>query len=148
MKKLSDQKLQAFQIGSVHERMTRKQQEDKKKKEEELAAANAFKEFVETFSESGTPASGKVWVKAGTFDAGSRKEDTKDRGKLYKPQSKYGESEKSALERTQEYAKLLASENSADAMSKKRSSGEKKKSNLELFKEELRQIQVQGHSKS
>lgn len=138
MKRLSDQKLLHFQIGSVHERLSRKQQEEKKKKEEELAAANAFKEFVETFQTAPPPATGKVWVKAGTFDAGSRKEDTKDKGKLYKPQSKYGSEEKSALERTQEYARLLASEN--DSAAKKRG-GEKKKSNLELFKEELRQMQ-------
>jgi len=44
---------------------------DKKKEEEE-----------ERFQNSTNSAS-KVWIKAGTYDAGSRKEDTKDKGKLH-----------------------------------------------------------------
>lgn len=50
---------------------SRKEIEEQKKREEEQLAANAFKEFVETFQEA-PAASSKVWVKAGTYDAGSR----------------------------------------------------------------------------
>lgn len=119
--------------------LTKKEQEDQRKKEEEEAAANAFKEFVETFQEAPATLS-KVWVKAGTYDAGSRREDNREKGKLYKPTSKI--EEKTTAEKAQEYAKLLASDSSKkDGLLNKKKSQEKKKSNLELFKEELRQIQ-------
>lgn len=49
--------------------------------------------------------------------------------------------EKSAAEKAQEYAKFLASDLKKDSATLKRKTQEKKKSNLELFKEELRQIQ-------
>lgn len=74
--------------------ISRREQEERRKKEEEIAAASVsiecavannsvshhmyffnvnwqvFKEFVETFE--GGSSSSKVWVKAGTYDAGSR----------------------------------------------------------------------------
>ncbi|CAD7077160.1 unnamed protein product [Hermetia illucens] len=140
MKKINEQKLQAFTIGAMGKRpLTRKEQEEIRKREEEEAAAHAFKEFVETFQESPS-ASGKVWVKAGTYDAGSRKEDHREKGKLYKPSSRISD-EKSTAEKAQEYAKLLASESKKDSLSNKKKAQEKKKSNLEAFKEELKQIQ-------
>lgn len=139
MKRINQDKLHFFQVGSTQERINRKKLEEQKKKEDEEAAAKAFSEFYETFQATPAPATGKVWVKAGTYDAGSRKEDTRERGKLYKPTSRL-ETEKSALERTQEYAKLLSSESSKKDLLKKKGS-EKKKSNLELFKEELKQMQ-------
>lgn len=116
---------------------SRKEQEELRKKEEEEAAANAFKEFVETFQDAPSSIS-KVWVKAGTYDAGSRREDSRDKGKLYKPSSKL--EDKTTAEKAQEYAKLLSNDSKKDFTLKKKSQ-EKKKSNLELFKEELRQIQ-------
>lgn len=61
--------------------LSKKELEELKKKEEEEAAAHVFKEFVETFQEAPSTTS-KVWVKAGTYDAGARKEDTSERGKL------------------------------------------------------------------
>ncbi|XP_050073631.1 U2 snRNP-associated SURP motif-containing protein [Anopheles maculipalpis] len=117
--------------------LSRKEIEEQKKREDEAAAAHAFKEFVETFQEAPSKIS-KVWVKAGTYDAGSRKEDTKDRGKLYKPQSRL----EMEHEKSMDYVKMVANESRKDssAMGKKRNQ-EKKKSNLEMFKEELRQIQ-------
>uniref|UniRef100_A0A182PBB9 U2 snRNP-associated SURP motif-containing protein n=1 Tax=Anopheles epiroticus TaxID=199890 RepID=A0A182PBB9_9DIPT len=117
--------------------LSRKEIEEQKKREDEAAAAHAFKEFVETFQEAPSKIS-KVWVKAGTYDAGSRKEDNKERGKLYKPQSRL----EMEHEKSMDYVKMVASENRKDssAMGKKRNQ-EKKKSNLEMFKEELRQIQ-------
>lgn len=137
---------------------SKKELEEQKKKEDEAAAAHvsfdkervqtiwntwesfslmqAFKEFVETFQEAPT-ASSKVWVKAGTYDAGSRREDKSEKGKLYKPGSKLVE--KSSSEKAEEYAKLLASDLKKDPAPLKKKNQEKKKSNLELFKEELRQ---------
>jgi len=65
-------------------------------------------------------------------------EDTREKGKLYKPQSKLSEAvvKNSAAERAQEYAKLLG-EKKPEKPGKKRLT-EKKKTNLELFKEELK----------
>ena len=49
---------------------------------------------------------------------------------------------RSSAEQAQEYARLLGtSERKMDRLGKKKKEGEKKKSNLELFKEELKQIQ-------
>lgn len=64
--------MQAFAIGAMGQRpLSRREQEERRKKEEEEAAANAYKEFMETFQESSSSTS-KIWVKAGTYDAGSR----------------------------------------------------------------------------
>lgn len=138
LKKINEKKLEAFTLGAMGKRpLSRKELEDQKKREEEAAAAHAFKEFVETFQEPA--ASTKVWIKAGTYDAGSRREDKREKGKLYIPGK--GNDEKSTAERALEYAKLLASDTKKDSTSIKKKTQEKKKSNLELFKEELRQIQ-------
>lgn len=73
--------------------LSRREQEERRKREEEQAAASVcqlllsnvldictyklssilkvFKEFVETFQEAPSSVA-KVWVKAGTYDAGSR----------------------------------------------------------------------------
>lgn len=64
-------------------------------------------------------------------------EDKREKGKLYIPGK--GNDEKTTAERAQEYAKMLASDTKKDTLSLKKKSQEKKKSNLELFKEELRQ---------
>lgn len=47
--------------------------------------------------------------------------------------------EKSTAEKAQEYAKLLSGDPKRDSLLLKKKTQEKKKSNLELFKEELRQ---------
>lgn len=140
IKHIPEQKLKAFSIGAMGKRtLSKKELEEQRKKEEERAAAHVFQEFVETFQE--TPVNGsKVWVKAGTYDAGARKEDTKDRGKLYKPQSRILASQEllTSAERAQAYARMLAVDKKPERLGKKKTSG---KSNLESFKEELRQIQ-------
>ena len=41
-----------------------------------------------TFEDAPSSKLNKSWVKAGTFNAGNRKEDTSEKGKLYKPTSK------------------------------------------------------------
>ncbi|XP_030379371.1 U2 snRNP-associated SURP motif-containing protein [Scaptodrosophila lebanonensis] len=139
MKRISEKKLEAFTVGTFAKRqLSKKELEEQKKKEDEAAAAHAFKEFVETFQEAPTPSS-KVWIKAGTYDAGSRREDKSEKGKLYKPGSKL--SEKNATDKAEDYAKLLASDLKKETGPLKKKNQEKKKSNLELFKEELRQIQ-------
>ncbi|XP_069678467.1 U2 snRNP-associated SURP motif-containing protein isoform X2 [Periplaneta americana] len=141
MKQIAEQKLKAFSIGTMGKRqMSKKELEDQRKKEQEEAAAQAFEEFVATFQETPSKA-GKVWVKAGTYDAGRRQEDTREKGKLYKPQSRLTElaDKLTTAERAQEYARLLG-DRKPDRPGKKRDR-EKKKSNLELFKEELKMIQ-------
>lgn len=122
-------------------KLSKKELEIAKQRREEEDAANAFKEFVDTFQNPQTSsAAQKVWVKAGTYDAGSRKEDTREKGKLYKPTPKNQDDRSTSS--AQEYAKMLAAETKKDAtpMGKKKDQ-QKKKSNLELFKEELRQMQ-------
>lgn len=64
-------------------------------------------------------------------------EDARDRGKLYKPQSRLEKTPMSSAEQAQEYAKFLGDKRN-DRQKKKGKDGEKKKSNLELFKEELK----------
>ncbi|KAJ6642766.1 U2 snRNP-associated SURP motif-containing protein [Pseudolycoriella hygida] len=157
MKKINEQKLQAFDIGAMGKRpLSRREQEERRKREEETAAAHAFKEFVETFQEAPSTVS-KVWVKAGVYDAGTRRtysllfkslkyyeyllslgEDNREKGKLYKPTAK---EEKSSAEKAQEYAKLLSTDTKTSNSTTKKKTHEKKKSVLESFKEELRQIQ-------
>ncbi|XP_025152472.1 U2 snRNP-associated SURP motif-containing protein [Harpegnathos saltator] len=145
MKQIAEQKLKAFSIGTMGKRpLSKKELEEQRKKEQEQAAAQAFEEFVATFQETPSKTTNKVWVKAGTYDAGKRQEDTREKGKLYKPQSKISEllDNRSSAEQAQEYARLLGSnERKMDRLGKKKKEGEKKKSNLELFKEELKMIQ-------
>lgn len=63
-------------------------------------------------------------------------EDTKDKGKLYKPQSRIPSSElNTSTERALSYAKLI-SDKKPERLGKKK---QHTKSNLEAFKEELRQ---------
>ncbi|XP_051156379.1 U2 snRNP-associated SURP motif-containing protein isoform X1 [Leptopilina boulardi] len=145
MKQITEQKLKAFSIGTMGKRpLSKKELEEQRKKEQEQAAAQAFEEFVATFQDTPNKPTNKVWVKAGTYDAGKRQEDTREKGKLYKPQSKISEmvDNRSSAEQAQEYARLLGSnERKVDRLGKKKKEGEKKKSNLELFKEELKMIQ-------
>ncbi|XP_011875540.1 PREDICTED: U2 snRNP-associated SURP motif-containing protein isoform X4 [Vollenhovia emeryi] len=145
MKQIAEQKLKAFSIGTMGKRpLSKKELEEQRKKEQEQAAAQAFEEFVATFQETPSKTTSKVWVKAGTYDAGKRQEDTREKGKLYKPQSKLSElvDNRSSAEQAQEYARLLGTnERKLDRLGKKKKEGEKKKSNLELFKEELKMIQ-------
>ncbi|XP_065165583.1 U2 snRNP-associated SURP motif-containing protein-like isoform X2 [Atheta coriaria] len=137
--KIPQQKLKAFSIGSMGKRtLSKKELEEQRKKEEERAAAHAFQEFVETFQETPINGGSKVWVKAGTYDAGARKEDTREKGKLYKPQSRLSSNDANTTDAAQAYAKLLANEKKPERLGKRKSNS---KSNLESFKEELKQIQ-------
>ncbi|XP_018332349.1 U2 snRNP-associated SURP motif-containing protein [Agrilus planipennis] len=138
-KNIPEQKLKAFSIGTMAKRkLSKRELEDLRKKEEEKAVAHVFQEFVETFQE--VPSNGsKAWVKAGTYDAGARKEDTREKGKLYKPQSKITipQDVVSSVERAQATARILATDK-PERLGRKKAP---EKSNLEAFKEELRRIQ-------
>ncbi|KAK9889205.1 hypothetical protein WA026_004485 [Henosepilachna vigintioctopunctata] len=141
IKNIPEQKLKAFSIGTMGKRaFSKRELEEQRKKEEERAAAHVFQEFVETFQETPINGGNKVWVKAGTYDAGARREDTKDKGKLYKPQSRLSSTHEtmSSAEKAQAYAKLLSTEKKPERLGKKKPPT---KSNLEAFKEELRQMQ-------
>ncbi|KAF4528799.1 hypothetical protein B566_EDAN017041 [Ephemera danica] len=142
LKQIAENKLKAFSIGTMGKRqLSKKEQEEQRKREQEEAAAQAFEEFVATFQESPSK-SGKVWVKAGTYDAGRRQEDTKEKGKLYKPTSRLAEivEKTNTQDKAVEFARSLCRDNKPDKPGKKKEK-EKKKSNLELFKEELKMIQ-------
>lgn len=62
-------------------------------------------------------------------------EDAKDKGKIYRPTPKI-DAEKSSTQRAEEYVKQLSERRPEKP--KKKKDGEKKKTNLELFKEELK----------
>ncbi|XP_045482646.1 U2 snRNP-associated SURP motif-containing protein [Harmonia axyridis] len=141
IKNIPEQKLKAFSIGTMGKRaLSKRELKEQRKKEEERAAAHVFQEFVETFQDTPINGGNKVWVKAGTYDAGARREDTKDKGKLYKPQSRVSTTHEnmSSAEKAQAYAKLLSTEKKPERLGKKKPPT---KSNLEAFKEELRQMQ-------
>ncbi|CAH1782434.1 unnamed protein product [Owenia fusiformis] len=136
MKSISENKLKAFSIGSMNlpkKGMTKKEQEVFKKKEEEAAAAKAYEDFVASFEDTGKLT--KTWVKGGL--AGD-KDGVKSKKGLYKPTSKLAElaatfsTSKKEKEKPPERPPLP---------SKKKKMEEKRKSNLEIFKEELRQMQ-------
>ncbi|KAF7274403.1 U2 snRNP-associated SURP motif-containing protein [Rhynchophorus ferrugineus] len=141
LKNIPEQKLKAFTIGTMGKRtLSKRELEEQRKREEEKAAAHVFQEFMETFQEAPINGGSKVWVKGGTYDAGAKKEDTKERGKLYKPTSRMQSKEEnlSSAEKAQAYAKLLINTKKPERLGKKKPSG---KSNLETFMEELKQIQ-------
>ena len=144
-KQIAERKLQAFSIGNMGKKsMSRTEEEKRKQKEEEEAIASVYKEFNDHFDDKPKNKIGQTWVKAGTFNAGSRKEDTVGKGTLYKPTSKLAEiaesfSTKKAVEEAARKAEQLAARPERPGGVKKKQ--EKKKSNLEIFKEELKAIQ-------
>ena len=122
-------------------KLSKKELEDRRRREEDEQTASVFKDFVETFQSGSNSGNSKVWISAGTYDAGSRKEDVKEKGRLYKPTPK-GQNETSTSA-TQEYSRMLSSSDSKKDLTPlgKKKAQDKKKSNLELFKEELKQMQ-------
>jgi U2-associated protein SR140 len=68
--------MKAFQFpgGMQKKPVNKKELEDQRKKDDEHAAAKAFEEYMEVFQE--TPrgkAPSKVWIKAGTYEAGKKR---------------------------------------------------------------------------
>ncbi|TSP36066.1 U2 snRNP-associated SURP motif-containing protein [Bagarius yarrelli] len=108
--------------------LTKKEQEEIKKKEEEKAA-EVFEEFLASFD--GTEKSGvKTFVRGGIVNATKDEEAAEvKKSKLYRP----------ALTEELRIQRLPCCR--AESQVAKKKTEEKKKSNLELFKEELKQIQ-------
>uniref|UniRef100_A0A672J351 U2 snRNP-associated SURP motif-containing protein n=1 Tax=Salarias fasciatus TaxID=181472 RepID=A0A672J351_SALFA len=131
---LLESKLKSFSIGKMavaKRTLSKKEQDEIKKKEDERAAAEIYEEFLAAFE--GGEGKVKAFVRGGIANA-TKEEAAADekRGKLYKPKSRFESQTKSflPLETPPQFLTL-----------KKSSEKEKKKSNLELFKEELKQIQ-------
>ncbi|XP_051796703.1 U2 snRNP-associated SURP motif-containing protein isoform X4 [Acanthochromis polyacanthus] len=140
-KALLESKLKSFSIGKMavaKRTLSKKEQDDIKKKEDERAAAEIYEEFLAAF-EGGGEGKVKAFVRGGLANA--TKEETaadEKRGKLYKPKSRFETQPKSILP-LETPPQFLALDKRHTL--KKNTEKEKKKSNLELFKEELKQIQ-------
>ena len=91
-KQIAENKLKAFSIGAMGKKsLSRTEEEKKKAKEEEESLANVYSEFNDHFENKPKNKINQTWIKAGTFDAGSRKEDSEGKGTVYKPTSKLAE---------------------------------------------------------
>uniref|UniRef100_A0A3Q1AI53 U2 snRNP-associated SURP motif-containing protein n=1 Tax=Amphiprion ocellaris TaxID=80972 RepID=A0A3Q1AI53_AMPOC len=140
-KALLESKLKSFSIGKMavaKRTLSKKEQDDIKKKEDERAAAEIYEEFLAAF-EGGGEGKVKAFVRGGLANA--TKEETaadEKRGKLYKPKSRFETQPKNILP-LETPPQFLALDKRHTL--KKSTEKEKKKSNLELFKEELKQIQ-------
>jgi len=143
-KQIAENKLKAFSIGAMGKKgLSRTEEEKRRKKEEEEKITEVFKEFNDHFDNKPKNKINQTWIKAGTFDAGSRKEDSAGKGQLYKPTSKLAElaetfNTKKAAEEAAKRASELAARPDKPGVKKQK---EKKKSQLEIFKEELKAIQ-------
>ncbi|XP_035765487.1 U2 snRNP-associated SURP motif-containing protein [Neolamprologus brichardi] len=140
-KALLESKLKSFSIGKMavaKRTLSKKEQDEIKKKEDERAAAEIYEEFLAAF-EGGGEGKVKAFVRGGIANA-TKEEAAADekRGKLYKPKSRFETQPKSILP-LETPPQFLALDKRHGL--KKSSEKEKKKSNLELFKEELKQIQ-------
>ncbi|CAL1573600.1 unnamed protein product [Knipowitschia caucasica] len=107
--------------------LSKKEQQELKKKEEEKAA-EVFEEFLATFEPS-NKSGGKTFVHGGTVNPAKGGDEAKSE-RLYRPTSRFA---------PQYVAPLPPPESKRPTFKKKVE--EKKKSNLELFKEELKIIQ-------
>ncbi|XP_063298565.1 U2 snRNP-associated SURP motif-containing protein isoform X2 [Pelobates fuscus] len=144
---LLDSKLKAFSIGKMSSgkrTLSKKEQEELKKKEDEKAAAEIYEEFLAAF-EGGDASKVKTFVRGGIVNATKEEHEADEKkGKLYKPSStRFVEpkSQPSISERPPPApsSPMLSLEPKKPPL--KKGEKEKKKSNLELFKEELKQIQ-------
>ncbi|XP_069753482.1 U2 snRNP-associated SURP motif-containing protein isoform X2 [Narcine bancroftii] len=115
--------------------LSKKEQEEIKKKEDEKAAAEIYEEFLASF-EGADSSKVKAFVRGGIVNA-TKERFEEQKGKLYKPST-----------RVPEIKNLMPDKSSPPPFLSdpkkpplKKGEKEKKKSNLELFKEELKQIQ-------
>ncbi|XP_029553637.1 U2 snRNP-associated SURP motif-containing protein isoform X3 [Salmo trutta] len=140
---LLESKLKSFSIGkmAVSKRtLSKKEQEDIKKKEDERAAAEIYEEFLAAFE--GGEGKVKAFVRGGIANATKEEAASDDKkGKLYKPKSRFetAAAPKSSFLPLETPPQFLTLDKRHTL--KKTNEKEKKKSNLELFKEELKQIQ-------
>uniref|UniRef100_A0A3B4TQF7 U2 snRNP-associated SURP domain containing n=1 Tax=Seriola dumerili TaxID=41447 RepID=A0A3B4TQF7_SERDU len=137
-KALLESKLKSFSIGkmAVAKRTLSKKEQDeiKKKQEDERAAAEIYEEFLAAF-EGGGEGKVKAFVRGGVANATKEAAADDKRGKLYKPKSRFETQTKSFLP-LETPPQFLALDKRHPL--KKGNEKEKKKSNLELFKEELK----------
>ncbi|XP_026147895.1 U2 snRNP-associated SURP motif-containing protein isoform X2 [Mastacembelus armatus] len=140
-KALLESKLKSFSIGKMavaKRTLSKKEQDEIKKKEDERAAAEIYEEFLAAF-EGGGDGKVKAFVRGGIANATKEEAAADDKkGKLYKPKSRFETQTKSFLP-LETPPQFLALDKRHPL--KKSNEKEKKKSNLELFKEELKQIQ-------
>uniref|UniRef100_W5KFI8 U2 snRNP-associated SURP motif-containing protein n=1 Tax=Astyanax mexicanus TaxID=7994 RepID=W5KFI8_ASTMX len=137
-KALLESKLKAFSIGKMavaKRTLSKKEQDELKKKEDEKAAAEIYEEFLAAFE--GGEGRVKTFVRGGIANA-TKEEVAVDekKGKLYKPKSRVLEAKSFLPLETPPQFLAIDKRNAS-----KKGEKEKKKSNLELFKEELKQIQ-------
>ncbi|KAJ7395551.1 U2 snRNP-associated SURP motif-containing protein [Pitangus sulphuratus] len=140
---LMESKLKAFSIGKMSaakRTLSKKEQEELKKKEDEKAAAEIYEEFLAAF-EGGDGGKVKTFVRGGIVNASKEEHETDEkRGKIYKPSSRFSDQKNQPSQPSNEKPpSLLMIETKKPPL--KKGEKEKKKSNLELFKEELKQIQ-------
>lgn len=140
MKNISKNKLKAFSIGqmNVTTKLSKRAEEEMKKKEQEEEAARLLQDFVADFS-TGKAHKGKAFIRGNTINPETKEERTDGKtGRLYQPTSKIAE---------KVYAKKQEEEDKAVAEAKKekrkKERKDSKKSNLELFKEELKLVQAE-----
>ncbi|XP_028587049.1 U2 snRNP-associated SURP motif-containing protein isoform X5 [Podarcis muralis] len=143
---LLESKLKAFSIGKMSaakRTLSKKEQEELKKKEDEKAAAEIYEEFLAAF-EGSDGNKVKTFVRGGIVNASKEEHETDEkRGKIYKPSSRFADqktqSQSQSSSSNERPPSLLIIETKKPPL--KKGEKEKKKSNLELFKEELKQIQ-------
>ncbi|TKS87681.1 U2 snRNP-associated SURP motif-containing protein 140 kDa [Collichthys lucidus] len=141
-KALLESKLKSFSIGKMavaKRTLSKKEQDEIKKKEDERAAAEIYEEFLAAF-EGGGEGKVKAFVRGGIANA-TKEEAAADekKGKLYKPKSRFETQTTKSFLPLETPPQFLALDKRHSL--KKTTEKEKKKSNLELFKEELKQIQ-------
>uniref|UniRef100_A0AAV2LA57 U2 snRNP-associated SURP motif-containing protein n=1 Tax=Knipowitschia caucasica TaxID=637954 RepID=A0AAV2LA57_KNICA len=139
-KALLESKLKSFSIGKMSgakRTLSKKEQDEIKKKEDERAAAEIYEEFLAAF-EGGGEGKVKTFVRGGLANAAKESTPDEKRGKLYKPKSRFEPPPRNILplETPSQFIPL-----DKRHLLKKNNEKEKKKSNLELFKEELKLIQ-------
>ncbi|XP_070538987.1 U2 snRNP-associated SURP motif-containing protein-like isoform X3 [Ptychodera flava] len=161
LKNISQNKLKAFSVGQMNlglKKTSKKEAEEMKKKEEEQAAAKVYEEFVASFSASSS--GGKAFVRGNVINPDTKEEKAgKYSGKLYKPPSRHQQMmiekksepkidkpDKPQMDRRPHKLwrpKDDAPDESKKDIAKKAKEKDKKKSNLEMFKEELKVIQAE-----
>ncbi|XP_070609462.1 U2 snRNP-associated SURP motif-containing protein isoform X2 [Erythrolamprus reginae] len=140
---LLESKLKAFSIGKMStakRTLSKKEQEELKKKEDEKAAAEIYEEFLAAF-EGSDGNKVKTFVRGGIVNATKEHDTDEKRGKIYKPSSRFADqkNQQSQSSSNERPPSLLVIDTKKPPL--KKGEKEKKKSNLELFKEELKQIQ-------
>uniref|UniRef100_A0A8C2Z8V4 U2 snRNP-associated SURP motif-containing protein n=1 Tax=Cyclopterus lumpus TaxID=8103 RepID=A0A8C2Z8V4_CYCLU len=138
---LLESKLKSFSIGKMavaKRTLSKKEQDDIKKKEDERAAAEIYEEFLAAF-EGGGEGKVKAFVRGGIANASKVCTNRQKTCKYYRWQQ--AASPVNAVVNDAVFLIVLILFPRVFQSAKKNAEKEKKKSNLELFKEELKQIQ-------